>query len=231
MRDLFSIHTWCCVVILIGACALASFGAPQGDAVGRRRAGGHYPACRRSLPMSGYDSRKQGFQKIHDPIYARAIVLSDGTRDAAILSWELIGMPDGVWQDLSQRIAKELGHSRRLCDSGGRARPQRSRGGRRLCQGSPATIAYTAKLEDEAFEAVKQAKAHLQPARFGFGTGKAYVNINRRERFPDGRMEPGLQPGRALRQNGFRPQVRNAFAQAHRSLYQLRRARRCDGSQ
>ena len=49
---------------------------------------------------------------------------------------------------------------------------------------SAATIAYTTKVENDAFEAVRQAKANLQPAQFGFGTGKAYVNINRREFFP-----------------------------------------------
>jgi hypothetical protein len=31
---------------------------------------------------------------------------------------------------------------------------------------------------------VRRAKANLQSAQFGFGTGKAYVNMNRREFFP-----------------------------------------------
>jgi hypothetical protein len=36
-------------------------------------------------------------------------------------------------------------------------------------------------VEDAAVEAVRRAKAQLQPARFGAGTGAAHVNANRRE--------------------------------------------------
>jgi Neutral/alkaline non-lysosomal ceramidase, N-terminal len=194
MRNLVSIRTWCCVCILTGAFALASFGAPQGTlSVGAARVDVTPPADA-ALPMSGYSSRKQGFQKIHDPIYARAIVLSDGTHDAAILSWELIGMPDGVWQELSQRISKELGiPADNLILAGEHVHSAPTVAGA-YTKGTPATIAYTEKLEDAAFEAVKQAKANLQPARFGFGTGTAYVNINRRERFPDSEWNLGYNP-------------------------------------
>src|SRR3954467_4842473 len=67
------------------------------------------PPANAALPMSGYASRKEGFKGIHDHIYARAIVLSDGATLAAIVSWELIGVPNGLWQALSQRIAREAG--------------------------------------------------------------------------------------------------------------------------
>ncbi len=193
MRHLYSICTWCCVLILLGVCAPASYGAPEGElSVGAARVDVTPPADA-ALPMSGYNSRKKGFEKIHDPIYARAIVLSDGTHEAAILAWELIGMPEGVWQELSQRISKELGiPADHLILAAEHVHSAPTVAGA-YTKGTPATIAYTKKLEDAAFNAVKQAKANLQPARFGLGTGKAYVNINRRERFPDGRMEPGLQ--------------------------------------
>jgi neutral ceramidase len=194
MRNLFSIRTVCCVLFLAGACALALSAAPQGNLlVGAARVDLTPPAGA-ALPMSGYSSRKQGFQKIHDHIYARAIVLSDGTHEAAILSWELIGMPDGVWKELSQRVSKELGiPAGNLILAAEHVHSAPTVAGA-YTKGTPATIAYTAKLEESAFEAVKQAKANLQPARFGFGTGKAYVNINRRERFPDGHWDLGYNP-------------------------------------
>jgi len=56
------------------------------------------PAADAALVMSGYADRKEGFKGIHDHIYARAIVVSDGARTAAIVSWELIGVPDAVWE-------------------------------------------------------------------------------------------------------------------------------------
>lgn len=195
MRRLRSICTWCCVFTFLGVCVPMSYGAPQGTlAVGAARVDVTPPADA-ALPMSGYSSRKQGFQKIHDHIYARAILLSDGTHEAAILAWELIGMPDGVWKDLSQRINNELGiPAENLILAAEHVHSAPTVAGA-YTKGTPATIAYTKKLEDAAFEAVKQARANLQPARFGFGTGKAYVNINRRERFPDGEWNLGYNPG------------------------------------
>lgn len=186
MRNLVSIRTWCWVGILAGAFTLAAYGAGPGNLqVGAARVDITPPADA-AFPMSGYDSRKQGFTKIHDHIYARAIVLSDGTHEAAILSWELIGMPDGVWHNLSQRISKELGiPADNLILAAEHVHSAPTVAGA-YTKGTPPTIAYTAKLEDAAFEAVKQAKASLQLARFGYGAGKAYVNINRREHFPDG---------------------------------------------
>src|SRR2546421_3579199 len=51
------------------------------------------------LIMSGYADRKEGFKGVHDHIYARAIVLGDGSRLATLVAWELIGVPDPVWEE------------------------------------------------------------------------------------------------------------------------------------
>jgi neutral ceramidase len=148
--------------------------------------------------MGGYGARKQGFTSIHDHIYVRAIVLSDGTSSAAILAWELIFMPTPVWQELSQRISSELGipaenlilagvHDHSAPTLAGLyvpPTPGHPSANPSAKPPSAATIAYTKKVENDAMEALRQAKANLQPAQFGFGTGKAYVNINRREYFP-----------------------------------------------
>ena len=67
------------------------------------------PPANTELPMSGYAGRKEGFKRIHDHIFGRVIVLSDGERIAALVAWELIGVPDAIWDELSQRIAREVG--------------------------------------------------------------------------------------------------------------------------
>ncbi|MGH9582768.1 MAG: neutral/alkaline non-lysosomal ceramidase N-terminal domain-containing protein, partial [Bryobacteraceae bacterium] len=178
----------------MGASALASFGAQNGTlSVGAARVD-ITPPPDAALHMSGYRGRTQGFTSIHDHIYVRAIVLSDGTNSAAILSWELIGIPDAVWKDLSQRISKNLGIPvDNLILAGEHVHSAPTVAGAYV-KGTPKTIAYTKKLEDEAFQAVSQAKANLQPAQFGYGTGKAYVNINRREQFPNGGWWLGYNP-------------------------------------
>ena len=56
--------------------------------------------------MSGYANRTEGFKGIHDPIYVRAIVVDDGAAQVAIVAWELISVPDGVWAEVSPRIAE-----------------------------------------------------------------------------------------------------------------------------
>jgi len=187
------------LVLLLGASVLDSFGAPSGPLqVGAARVD-ITPAPDAALPMAGYGGRTQGFQRIHDHIYVRAIVLSDGASQAALLEWELVGIPTHVWEELSQRIAKELGipadnmilaavHDHgapSLAGMFGRSpTPGAPAATPPATPPSPATIAYTAKVENDAFEAVRQAQANLRPAQAGFGTGKAYVNMNRRESFP-----------------------------------------------
>lgn len=144
------------------------------------------PPADAALPMAGYAGRTQGFSAIHDHVYVRAIVLDDGSTQAAIVAWESLFVPDAVWAETSQRISADLG-----------IRPENlilaavhDHGAPTLVGGGGPTqapsAAYTKSVEDHAVEAVRRAKAQLQPARFGIGTGAAYLNINRREQTPRG---------------------------------------------
>ena len=124
--------------------------------------------------MSGYADRTQGFKGIHDPIYVRAIVVDDGTTQAALVAWELIFVPDAVWAEVSPRIAAETG-----------IRPENLILAAVHDHGAPIRAGdYAKKVEDAAIEAIRLAKSRLQPAKFGYGTGTAYVNVNRRELTP-----------------------------------------------
>jgi neutral ceramidase len=139
------------------------------------------PPAGAAVPMSGYAGRQEGFKGIHDRIYARAIVISDGVRHAALVSWELIGVPNAVWEQLSDRIAKETGIQPEYLlltavHNHSAPAPIGMYGAT-----SPQSAGYTTQLLDATVEAVKQAKANLQPARMGIGTAAANVNINRRE--------------------------------------------------
>jgi hypothetical protein len=133
------------------------------------------PPADAALPMWGYGGRTQGFRGIHDRIFVRAIVLDDGTTQAALVAWELLFVPHDVWSDISQRISTELG-----------IRPENLLISAVHDHGAPilGDNPYTRSAEAAAVDAVRRAKAQLQPARFGAGTGTAYVNVNRREAFP-----------------------------------------------
>ncbi len=132
------------------------------------------PAPDAALPMSGYANRTQGFKGIHDPIYVRAIVLDDGATQAAVVAWELISVPDAVWAEASPRIAAEVG-----------IRPENLILAAVHDHGAPSVTGdYAHKVEDAAVEAIRVAKSRLRPARFGYGSGTAHVNVNRRELTP-----------------------------------------------
>jgi len=169
----------CYAVFLLAETAAAAFraGAARVDIT---------PPPNAALPMSGYASRTQGFKSVHDPIYVRAIVLDDGTTQAALVAWELIFVPDQAWAEVSERIAGEVGirpeHLLLSAVHDHGAPSLAAAGGRAAAN----TVAYTKTVEDAAVEAVRRAKAQLQPAQFGIGTGTAYVNVNRREPTPRG---------------------------------------------
>jgi len=171
-------------VLLLAICSLMAAGADKAPLRAGAARVDITPEANAALPMSGYGSRTQGFQKIHDSIYVRALVLDNGTTQAAIVTWELIGVPDVLWTEVSQRVATETGipvENLLLAAVHNHGAPS-LRGS--LRQTGPNTPAYTEKVLTATVDAVRQAKAKLQPARVGAGSGKAYLNINRREHVP-----------------------------------------------
>jgi len=137
------------------------------------------PPADAALPMAGYGGRTQGFHGIHDEIYVRAIVLDDGSTQAALVTWELLFVPDAVWEDVSRRVSAETGippENLLLSAVHNHGAPNIG-----AAQASAGAAAYTKNVEGAAVEAIRRAKQQLQPARFGIGTGTAYVNVNRRE--------------------------------------------------
>jgi hypothetical protein len=110
------------------------------------------------LPKNGYG--------ILDHLYARAIVLDNGTAAAALVTVDAGGIGDPLWQAVSQSIARDLGipathvllTATHTHSAGGQRGPD-----------------YAQKI----VEAVRLAKQRLAPARVGYGTGESYINVNR----------------------------------------------------
>lgn len=146
------------------------------------------PAPDAALPMSGYGSRTDGFKGIHDDLNVRAIVLDDGSAQAALVGCELIGISAALWEEIVGRVTAETKiprdnimlasvHTHAAPAIGTYDEPAEADVAKRRAE-------YVQKLEDAVVTAVSRAQAALQPARIGFGTGKANVNANRRA--PDG---------------------------------------------
>jgi neutral ceramidase len=118
---------------------------------------------------------------VHDPIFVRALVLDNGTHIAAIVTADLIEFGDTT--ALRERIAREVGiPAGNLIISAthdhSAPRPNFTVGPR---ASATAPQIFTMDVYDKVVQSLKQAKASLQPARIGNGTGKIDVNINRDE--------------------------------------------------
>ena len=113
----------------------------------------------------------------HERLYVRAIVLDNGLTRAAVLNADLGNMPEDVWANASKQIAEELKcpvediiMSATHTHSGVAAGPPPP---------GPPPAPPTGQLVTAMMDAVRQAKAKLQPALVGFGTGFSYLSANR----------------------------------------------------
>jgi hypothetical protein len=186
-------------VFLLGA--LAAVAAPP-PAAGNLRAGAARiditPAANAALPLSGYAGRIDGFKTIHDPLHVRAIVVDDGASQAAIVGVELIGMSTAFWEKMAARLSQETGipgENILLAAVHTHAAPAIGTYGERATgEVAGRRAAYVQRVEDALVAVVRQAQAGLQPARVGFGTGAAKVNMNRRARNGEGGWMLGNNP-------------------------------------
>jgi hypothetical protein len=137
------------------------------------------------------------FKGVHDHIYIRAIVIDNGATSAALIALDTSSTPDTL--PLRQRMQKEFnipaqnimitathGHNAPVFGSGS-AVSARQLG----TQGE----AFYARSEQALFDAVRKAKAGLQPAKMGLAAGRADININRDE-FVGDRWKTGRNPSR-----------------------------------
>ena len=100
---------------------------------------------------------------IHDSVYCRAIVIDNGVTGSALVTVSG-NQSEQSWKAATQRIEKELGIPAVNIV---------------LSSTHSHSVGRIQKLDEKIFTAVKNAKAKLQPARIGWGTGVSYINVKR----------------------------------------------------
>ncbi len=106
-------------------------------------------------------------------LFVRAIVLDNGTTRAALIGMDQSGVQLGVWAKVSKEVAAELNCPQaNIIISGTHTHA----GG---VTGSVSDTSYVDNVGGAVVSAVKQAKAKLEPALVGYGTGISYLNVNR----------------------------------------------------
>lgn len=133
-------------------------------------------------PMFGYANRKCGQSTaVHDPLFAKALVLQAGEQRVAIVTMDLGSISTEV---LFKRVAAELKIPVLLLSLS-------------HTHSGPAFMAYSlkaekpsayqAELEGKLFEVVKQASESMSPARLSAGRGSIQLGYNRLLMREDGR--------------------------------------------
>ncbi len=138
------------------------------------------------VEMWGYSARRDVAQGVLDPLYARVLVLDDGTSRIALVTLDLgrtFGPPS--MKTVRDRVATSVGvtpvfffashtHSGPVIDD-------------RYPEGQTPTW-ETAAL-DKIAAAIEKAKSRLTPATIGTASGEAYIGHNRRLVRPDGSVK------------------------------------------
>jgi len=131
------------------------------------------------LPMGGYFARAEPAQGVHDPLFARALVLDDGSLRVAIVAADLPEVSPAFAAAVRERIHRELGipaaHTL-LAVSHTHSGPLVM--DRRVTAPDPL---YMETLRDRLVGAVRAATRSLRPARAGAGRAKLYLGVNRRQ--------------------------------------------------
>ena len=144
------------------------------------------------VPMSGYGNKEEPYKEIHDELFARVIVFSDGERKSAIISADLIGLSHSFCNEVRERIEKETGILQThilLCATHTHGGPSTG------AYSSPAGVSdYVKGLKEKLISAVKSADSRLEPVSIGAGKGECKMNINRRARTSAGGIWLGKNP-------------------------------------
>ncbi len=150
--------------------------------------------------LAGYPPRQS--TGVHDRIWHRVVALDDGRTQFFLVASDFCLFTPSVYDETAALLEKEAGiepvrfwwsvthtHSAPEVGPHGMARillPKR--------YAHDWDRPYTAHVQRTLVDAVKQARAKLEPARLAVGTGFAMANINRRGMDDRGRVSLGLNP-------------------------------------
>jgi len=144
------------------------------------------------IPMSGYGSRKDPFKGVHDDLFARVVVFSDGENKAVLITADVIGFSNSFWEETTKLITTETGIKEEFV----MLSAVHNHDGpvtRVYSKDSSAEVnAYVKDLMSKIVGATKEANNNLVPVSIGAGKGECKMNINRRA--PDGKG--GISLGR-----------------------------------
>jgi Neutral/alkaline non-lysosomal ceramidase, N-terminal len=144
-----------------------------------------------AVVMDGYGSRREPTRGVHDPLFARALVLENRDHRFAIISCDLLGMHPYITLEVRHLAAKRAGIAPDrllLCATHNHAGPAGLRGG----MFSSLDEALAGTLAQRVCAAIEEAAGAPQPATLKLGRATIEtVSMNRRH--PGGPIDPVLR--------------------------------------
>ncbi|HID10093.1 MAG TPA: hypothetical protein EYP17_02160 [Candidatus Latescibacteria bacterium] len=149
------------------------------------------------IAMGGFAARKQGAQGVHDPLYARALVLEDGEERLALVTCDLLGLNRTAVarvRELVEEATGMPGERVALCFSHTHSGP------------APGRLYEIRELKEGLEEiwgevllyyiagAVRMAAKDIREAEVGVGVGEVVIGVNRRQLRTDGEVVIGSNP-------------------------------------
>jgi neutral ceramidase len=151
-------RAWICAALLMFATAMSRESFAQNATLRAGAAKVDVTPAENALPRT--------YEGILDHLYSRAIVIDSGVTSAALVSLDAGGVPEQIWQSVTQQVERELGiPSKNVLIT---ATHTHSVPGQQAAT-------YVQKI----VESVRLAKQRIAPAHIGYGTGVSYINVNR----------------------------------------------------
>ena len=146
------------------------------------------------IPMSGYGGRKDAFKGVHDSLFARIVVLSDGINKAALITTELIGISNAFWEELTASLERKTGIKKEfvfLAAVHNHSGPVTNVYNE---SPTPAVAAYVEETISKIIDATSEAASRMVTVQIGVGKGECKMNINRRAPNGKGQISLGRNP-------------------------------------
>lgn len=150
--------------------------------------------------LAGFAARTRPCDSIHDPLWARALVLENewGER-AAILTLDLLALTENQVNVIRRKVREWAGIlPQNLIVNCAHTHSAPSVGKLASSSRGVADPVYIDLMVRKAATAVKLACDSLKEAKLLFGTAECQIGVNRRQRNPDGRIVIGQNPEGAV---------------------------------
>ncbi len=196
INNLFRATFFLTIPIIVAGLVFSGQPANCQSSTGNLKAGAARIDITPSLPVKlyGYSSRKNYSEGVHDKLYARIVVLENGSKHLVMISSDLGSYSEELFPVIRQQILERFGLEESelfLSTVHSHSSPVLTLNSE---TGDPNNIRYTELLIQKLISATGEAFNNLSPARVGLGRGHSPVGSNRREMRSDGSVVLGRNP-------------------------------------